>query len=80
MAKRIEDPRALAVWSKYRVMVNRAELARRLGISGVSVHNWRVVPEHRLADVSHALGVPMDRLRPDLADNLPGPSPWDELK
>jgi hypothetical protein len=72
------DPRAVAVWSKYRELINRAELARRIGITSVSVHNWRVVPEGRLVAVSKVIGVPPERLRPDLAPYL-SLDPWENL-
>jgi len=69
------DPRAVAIWSRYRELINRAELARQIGISPVSIHNWRVVPEGRVHAVSKVLGVPADRLRPDLAPYL---DPWED--
>ena len=70
------DPRALAVWARYREIINRSELARRLGISPVSVHNWRVVPEARLKAVADIIGVQPERLRPDL---FPSDAPWNAL-
>jgi len=78
MAKETYDLRAIAVWAKYRELINRAELARQLGISGVSVHNWKVVPEQRLQKVSDILGVAMETLRPDLVNFLPE-DPWEDL-
>ena len=78
MAKENYDLRAVAVWAKYRELINRAELARRLGITGVSVHNWKIVPEQRLKKVSEILGVPMEVLRPDLDNFLPE-DPWENL-
>jgi hypothetical protein len=78
MAKETYDLRAVAVWARYRDLINRAELARQLGISGVSVHNWKIVPEQRLKKVSEILGVPMETLRPDLADFLTE-DPWEDL-
>lgn len=71
------DPRAVSVWSRYREILNRSELARRLGISPVSVHNWRVVPEARLQAVADILGLPPERLRPDLFP--PTEAPWNNL-
>lgn len=70
------DKRAMAVWRYYRKLINRAELARRLGLSPVSLHYWRVIPENRLKRVSKILGVPMEVLRPDLVDFLPD-DPWE---
>ena len=78
MSHETHNPRAIAVWAKYREIINRSELARRLGISSVSVHNWRVVPEPRLAKVSQILGVPMEVLRPDLAQFLVE-NPWEDI-
>ena len=76
MANQNYDKRALAVWRYYRKLLNCAELARRLGISPVSIHYWRIVPEARLKRVSKILGVPMEVLRPDLADYLTE-DPWE---
>lgn len=78
MAKEKYDPRAAAVWSKYRELINRAELARRLGISNVSIHYWRVVPENRLMQVSKILGVSPETLRPDLSQFIPN-DPWEDF-
>jgi hypothetical protein len=69
--------RAELAWARYRDLLNRAELARRLGISPVSIHHWRVVPQARLAKVSQLLGVKPGRLRPDLYREKP--EPWDDF-
>lgn len=70
------DLRAIEAWSYYREILNRSEIARRLGITPVAVHNWRVVPEARLQAVSDILGIPAKRLRPDLD---PVEAPWNEI-
>lgn len=70
------DPRAIAVWTRYREILNRSELARRLGLSPVSVHNWKAVPITRLDAVSAATGIPAELLRPDL---FPADTPWETL-
>jgi DNA-binding transcriptional regulator YdaS (Cro superfamily) len=47
-------------------------VAKWLGVSLRTVHNWRVkVPAERVAFVSAALGVPKWRIRPDLHDPPP---------
>lgn len=42
-------------------------LSRRLGLSHVTVLRWKHVPDKRLAAVSEITGIPVDELRPDLA-------------
>lgn len=67
------DHRAIAAWTRYRRMLNLSALARELGISPVSVASWPVVPETRLTAVAEAVGIPAEKLRPD----LPGMMPWE---
>ena len=41
-------------------------LARKLGISGQAVQQWRRVPAERVVEVEKATGVPRAQLRPDI--------------
>jgi len=74
--KQKRDRRAVAVWGRYRRLINRAALARQLGISSVSIHQWTVVPENRVVSVARILGIEPERLRPDLADFIH--DPWED--
>lgn len=71
------DPRAISAWSRYRKVLNLSAVARDLGISPVSVFNWRTIPDDRLAAVSRATGIPADMLRPDIPKRLAERQPWD---
>jgi DNA-binding transcriptional regulator YdaS (Cro superfamily) len=54
-----------------------AALARKLGVSHVSVIRWRRakrIPAERVRAVSEAAGVPKHEIRPDLFD-APAPAP-----
>lgn len=44
----------------------KAELGRRIGVSGPAISQWDKVPADRLVDVETATGVPREELRPDL--------------
>lgn len=74
--KTIHDRRAVAIWRRYRKLINRAALARQLGITAVSIHMWTVVPEGRVVRVAQILGVEPEKLRPDLADFIH--DPWED--
>jgi len=51
-------------------LINKAALARCMGISTVAVWKWfqrgGQVPAGRLVDVERLTGIPRERLRPDL--------------
>lgn len=65
--KKIEHPpSAVKAWANYRKVLNLTEVGRRIGMSGVGVFNWPVVPAKRLGAVAKATGIPRDVLRPDL--------------
>lgn len=44
-----------------------AALAKLLGITHSAILQWKHVPDKRLAAVSKITGIPVDQLRPDLA-------------
>lgn len=44
-----------------------SNFSKQLGISHVAVRKWKRVPDKRLAAVSKITGIPVDKLRPDLA-------------
>lgn len=44
-----------------------ANLARKLSINHAAIVRWKRVPDKRLAAVSKITGIPVDKLRPDLA-------------
>lgn len=77
MSRTPDDPRAISAWSRYRKMLNLSAVARELGISPVSVFNWRVVPETRLDAVSRAVGIPAQKLRPDIRERQASAMPWE---
>lgn len=70
------DRRAVAVWRRYRKLINLAALARHLGITTSSVHLWTVVPEARVVRVAKIIGVEPEKLRPDIADFIH--DPWED--
>jgi DNA-binding transcriptional regulator YdaS (Cro superfamily) len=41
-------------------------LARKLGLSHVSVLRWTTIPVRRLLDIESVTGVPREELRPDI--------------
>lgn len=43
------------------------DLSERLGLSHVTLLRWKRVPDKRLTAVSKITGIPVDKLRPDLA-------------
>jgi hypothetical protein len=45
---------------------SRYRLARALGISTQAVLKWRDVPVHRILELEQKLGIPRERLRPEL--------------
>ena len=45
---------------------NRAELARRLGLSRQAIAKWRRIPADQIIAVEAATGIPRETLRPDL--------------
>lgn len=77
MSRKPDDPRAISAWSRYRKMLNLSALARELGISPVSVFNWRMVPDTRVEAVSRAVGIPVQQLRPDLRKRQADLLPWE---
>lgn len=77
MSRKPDDPRALSAWARFRRVLNLSELARSLGLSPVSVFNWRLVPESRLDAVAAATGIPSSSLRPDLVAKSHVPMPWE---
>lgn len=44
----------------------KAELGRRLGITGPAISQWDKVPAERVVEVEIATGIPREELRPDL--------------
>jgi DNA-binding transcriptional regulator YdaS (Cro superfamily) len=42
------------------------ELAKQLGITAAAISQWRRVPVTRVNDVERILGIPRERLRPDI--------------
>jgi DNA-binding transcriptional regulator YdaS (Cro superfamily) len=49
-----------------KVLGGRAQLARALGITKASTHEWRVVPVLRVLAVERVSGVSRHELRPDV--------------
>lgn len=43
-----------------------AALARSLGIRLQSIQNWKKIPAERVLDIEAAIGLPREKLRPDL--------------
>jgi DNA-binding transcriptional regulator YdaS (Cro superfamily) len=41
-------------------------LARKLGISAPAILAWQQIPAHRIIQIETVLGIPRERLRPDL--------------
>lgn len=78
MRRKPDDPRAISAWSRYRKLLNLSALAREIGLSPVSVFNWRQVPENRVDVVSRVVGIPEHLLRPDLRKRQQdGLLPWE---
>jgi hypothetical protein len=67
-------------WTEAKGGINLAWLADELKIRRQAVHAWKRVPAQRMLDVSRALGVPCERLRPDLYTPPPPPGPWSALE
>jgi pyruvate kinase len=42
------------------------EIARALGIERAAVYQWKRVPPHWVQDVSRIIGVPPEKIRPDI--------------
>lgn len=60
-------------WADLRKGRNLSALAEEIDVSRAAVSAWKYVPAERIIAVSIALGVPAQRLRPDL---YPQPDPW----
>lgn len=45
---------------------SEAELARRIGVTGQAINQWKVAPPLRVLDIERASGVSRHLLRPDL--------------
>jgi hypothetical protein len=43
-----------------------SEIARALGIERAAVYQWKRVPPHWVQDVSRIIGVPPEKIRPDI--------------
>ena len=63
-------------WKATRPKINLAWLANEIGLTRAAVSAWTKVPAERIIEISRLLGVPKERLRPDLypAD------PWSALQ
>ncbi|MCA3271253.1 MAG: pyruvate kinase [Roseomonas sp.] len=51
------------------------QIAAALGISTAAVSQWKRIPEDRVSELSKALNLPPESLRPDLAPTLPHSEP-----
>lgn len=71
---------AKKAWRTYRQPTYVAILSRALGISKAAVSKWTHVPESRVDAVSAVLGIPRDKLRPDLYLPMTGTSLNDYLR
>ena len=43
-----------------------AEIARELGIERAAVYQWKRVPPHWVQDVAKIIGLPPEKIRPDI--------------
>lgn len=58
-------------WKESRGGINLSWLAEQIGLTPAAVSAWSKVPAERVVRISNLLGVPRERLRPDLYQD-----PW----